>query len=53
LRVGLLAGARSVTLGGDGGGELLLSDDSNGEPLGSIPAGTRWTVVADTPESGS
>src|SRR5207247_1251024 len=49
LRVGLLAGARSVTLGGDGGGELLLSDDSNGEPLGSIPAGTRWTVVADTP----
>src|SRR5690348_1287177 len=49
LRIALLAAAPSVTLGGDGGGELLLSDDSNGEPLGSIPAGTKWTLVADTP----
>jgi stage II sporulation protein D len=47
LRVGLVAGASSVTLGGDG--ELFVADDSNGEPLGSIPAGTAWTVVIDTP----
>ena len=26
-----------------------MSDDSNGEPLGSIPVGTTWTVVVDTP----
>src|SRR2546430_10886153 len=47
LRVGLLAGAPGVTLGGDG--ELFVSDDSNGEPLGSIPAGTTWTGAVDTP----
>ena len=35
-----------MTLGGDG--ELFLTDDGNGDPLGSIPAGTSWTVVADT-----
>ena len=40
-------GAPSVTLGGDG--ELFVTDDGNGEPLGSIPVGTTWTVVADTP----
>ena len=48
LRIALLTGAPSVTLGGDGGGELFISDDSNGEPLGSIPAGASWTVVVDT-----
>src|SRR5439155_6008948 len=47
LRVGLVAGASSVTLGGDG--ELFLTDDANGEPIGSIPAGSTWTVVLDTP----
>ena len=47
LRIGVRAGAPSVTLGGDG--ELFLTDDSNGEPLGSIPARTVWTVVPDTP----
>ena len=47
LRVGLVAGAPSVTLGGDG--ELFVTDDANGEPIGSIPAGTVWTVVIDTP----
>src|SRR5205823_13588024 len=47
LRVGLVAGAPSVTLGGDG--ELFLTDDANGEAIGSIPAGTAWTVVIDTP----
>src|SRR5207244_4813267 len=47
LRVGLVVGASTVTLGGDG--ELFVTDDSNGEPIGSIPAGTAWTVVVDTP----
>jgi stage II sporulation protein D len=46
LRVGLAVGASSVTLGGDG--ELFVTDDGNGEPIGSIPAGTSWTVVPDT-----
>ncbi len=33
-------------MGGDG--ELFITDDANGEPIGSIPAGTAWTVVSDT-----
>lgn len=33
----------SVTLGGDG--ELILTDDATGQPVGSIPAGVRWSVV--------
>src|SRR2546423_14381039 len=47
LRIGLGAGAPRPGGGGDGG--LLVSDASKGEPLGSIPAGTTWTVVVDTP----
>jgi len=47
LRVGLVVGASSVTLGGDG--ELFVTDDGNGEPVGSLPPGTSWTVVVDTP----
>src|SRR3989441_13310246 len=46
LRVGLLVGAPSVTLGGDG--ELFVTDDGTGQPLGAIPAGARWVVVPDT-----
>src|SRR5690349_23172116 len=42
----LVAGASSVTLGGDG--ELFVTDDTNGQPIGSIPAGVTWTVVPDT-----
>lgn len=41
-----MAGAARVTLGGDG--ELFVSDDANGVPIGSIPAGTAWTVVPDS-----
>src|SRR4029077_4917583 len=29
--------------------ELFITDDSNGEPVGSIPAGAAWTGVVDTP----
>src|SRR2546425_837219 len=46
LRIGLAVGASSVTLGGDG--ELFVTDDGNGQPIGSIPAGVAWTVVPDT-----
>ena len=46
LRIGLAVGASSVTLGGDG--ELFVTDDGTGAPLGSIPAGASWTVVPDT-----
>ena len=46
VRIGLLVGASSVTLGGDG--ELFVTDDTNGQPIGSIPAGVTWTVVPDT-----
>src|SRR2546427_12762645 len=46
LRIGLVAGAPSVTLGGDG--ELFITDDANGEPIGSIPAGTGRAGGSDT-----
>ena len=39
-------GAQSGTLGGDG--ELFVTDDRTGEPIGSIPPGVSWTVVPDT-----
>jgi stage II sporulation protein D len=45
LRVGLAVDRPSVVLGGDG--ELILTDDGTGQPLGSIPAGARWRVVPD------
>lgn len=44
LRIGLAEGAERVTLGGDG--ELFVIDDGNGQPVATIPAGQRWTVVA-------
>jgi len=46
VRIGLAVGASSVTLGGDG--ELFVTDDTNGQPIGSIPAGVTWIVVPDT-----
>lgn len=47
LRIGIAVGATSVTLGGDG--ELFLTDDTNGQPIASVPAGIVWTAVVDTP----
>jgi stage II sporulation protein D len=46
LRIGLAVGRDSVALGGDG--ELLLTDEARGVPLGTIAAGRRWWAVADT-----
>ena len=43
LRVGVAENRPSVALGGDG--ELILTDDATGQPLGSIPAGVRWSVI--------
>src|SRR2546425_8151716 len=46
LRVGVVAGVGSLALGGDG--ELFLTDDATGGPIGSIPPSAHWTVVADS-----
>src|SRR5437870_10707407 len=46
LRVGMVAGVGSLALGGDG--ELFLTDDATGRPIGSIPPSARWTVLADS-----
>ena len=43
LRIGVAENRPSVALGGDG--ELILTDDATGQPIGSIPAGVRWNVV--------
>jgi hypothetical protein len=43
LRIGVAENRPSVALGGDG--ELILTDDGTGQPIGSIPAGVRWSVV--------
>lgn len=53
LRVALAVGAPSVVLGGDGGGELFITNDANGQPVGSIPAGARWTAVPDSASGGA
>ena len=44
--MGIAVGSASVTLGGDG--ELFVTDDRNGQPVGRVPAGVRWSVVPDT-----
>jgi len=51
--VALSVGVPSVVLGGDGGGELFITDDANGQPVGSIPAGARWTAVPDSATGGA
>jgi stage II sporulation protein D len=48
LRVGIAVGIPRVQLGGEGGGELFVTDDGDGSPVGAIPAGTTWTVVPDS-----
>jgi len=46
LRVGLSVGAASVRLGGDG--ELFVTDDANGTPVGAVKAGSVWIVIPDS-----
>lgn len=53
LRVALAVGAPSVVLGGEGGGELFVTDDGDGQPVGSIPPGARWTAVPDSASGGT
>ena len=50
LRVGLFAGVSQVVVGGDG--ELFVTDDGTGAPLGAIPAGSTWQIVADSAAGG-
>ncbi|MGH7606907.1 MAG: SpoIID/LytB domain-containing protein, partial [Gemmatimonadales bacterium] len=53
LRVGLAVGVPSLTLGGEGGGEMFVSElGGRGLPVGSIPAGVVWRVVADSTAPG-
>ncbi|MGH7531418.1 MAG: SpoIID/LytB domain-containing protein, partial [Gemmatimonadales bacterium] len=47
LRVALAAGVPSVVLGGSGAGELLVTA-VDGLPIGTIPSGASWTVIADS-----
>jgi len=49
LRIGV-SELPSIALGG--AGELILTDDSNGQPIGSIPVGERWSVVPDSGGAG-
>ena len=46
LRVGLAVGLTSVRLGGDG--ELFITDDGNGQPVGAIAPGSVWTISVDS-----
>jgi stage II sporulation protein D len=48
LRIGVAVGAGNASLGGPGGGELFVTDETSGAPVGSIPAGVRWTVFPDS-----
>src|SRR2546426_6170782 len=50
LRVGLFAGVSQVVVGG--GGELFVTDDGTGAPLGAVPAGSAWPVGADSAAGG-
>lgn len=48
LRIGLAVGAANASLGGPESGEMFVSDAVTGAPLGSIPAGTRWSAIPDS-----
>jgi stage II sporulation protein D len=50
LRVALAVDAATASLGGDG--EMFVTDDGNGQPVGSIPAGARWTALRDSADPG-
>jgi stage II sporulation protein D len=50
MRIGLSVGAANASLGGPGagGGELIVTEQASGMPVGSIPAGVRWTIIPDS-----
>lgn len=51
VRVGLAVGVAGVTLGGEGGGELFISE-TGGAPVAAVPAGVRWSVAFDSAAGG-
>jgi stage II sporulation protein D len=53
LRVALAVGVQSVVLGGVESGELFVTDDGNGQAVGSIPAGARWIAIPDSATRGA
>ena len=46
LRIGLAVSLTTVRLGGDG--ELFVTDDGNGQPVGAIAPGSVWTIIVDS-----
>ena len=53
FRIALAVGVQSVVLGGPESGELFVTDDGNGQPVGSIPAGARWIAIPDSASRGA
>ena len=53
FRIALAVGVQSVVLGGAESGELFVTDDGNGQAVGSIPAGTRWIAIPDSATRGA
>jgi stage II sporulation protein D len=53
LRVALAVGVQTVVLGGPESGELFVTDDGNGQAVGSIPAGARWIAIPDSATRGA
>jgi stage II sporulation protein D len=50
LRVGVAVGLTSVRLGGDG--ELFITDDATGQPVGAIAPGRVWIATVDSGSGG-
>jgi len=53
FRIALAVGVQSVVLGGPESGELFVTDDGNGQAVGSIPAGARWIAIPDSASGGA
>lgn len=48
LRIGLAVELPNASIGGAESGELFVSEAANGAAVGSVPAGVRWVVRADS-----
>jgi stage II sporulation protein D len=51
LRIALAVGLPNASIGGPEGGELFVSEAGSGTAVGSVPAGVRWVVSADSADS--
>jgi len=48
LRIAIAVGTANASIGGPESGELFISDATTGVPVGSVPPGVRWVIVADS-----